>query len=325
MVPARVPLGPPGQPVGTGERRRQPQPRRLGQAGGDDAHDHEEHGGDGHEHRRGLPGTRAPGAAGPGAGSRAGAGRLESIDPGFSGPRRRRPAGNLPRRPLPHWGCVDFSVTGRTPLSTVGVYAAVKRPPHPREKHMLVNTFLASLAAKLAMATGLAVATVTAAGAAGVLPEPAQNAVASVVEATTPFTLPDATAAADEVVDDVRRRHDHHARHVDDHRRQRRRRRRRHHRRHPQGEPRRLRLHRGQEHPRRPRQGQDRLLGRPQRLRQDVDDHVDHGRPDHLLHHRDHPRPDDHLDRRRPHPEQRQQRQGQQRQGNSGKGNSGKN
>jgi hypothetical protein len=66
---------------------------------------------------------------------------------------------------------------------------------------MLVNTFLASLAAKLAMATGLAVATVTAAGAAGVLPEPAQNAVASVVEATTPFALPH--AAADEVVGDV--------------------------------------------------------------------------------------------------------------------------
>jgi hypothetical protein len=66
---------------------------------------------------------------------------------------------------------------------------------------MLVNTFLASLAAKLAMATGLVVATVTAAGAAGVLPEPAQNAVASVVEATTPFAVPH--AAADEVVKQV--------------------------------------------------------------------------------------------------------------------------
>ena len=65
---------------------------------------------------------------------------------------------------------------------------------------MLVNTFLASLAAKLAMATGLAVATVTTAGAAGVLPEPAQKVVASVVEATTPFALP---AAADDVVGDV--------------------------------------------------------------------------------------------------------------------------
>src|SRR5688500_5964951 len=68
---------------------------------------------------------------------------------------------------------------------------------------MLVNTFLASLAAKLAMATGLAVATVTAAGAAGVLPEPAQNAVASVVEATTPFALPNAAAAAGQVVGGV--------------------------------------------------------------------------------------------------------------------------
>lgn len=69
---------------------------------------------------------------------------------------------------------------------------------------MLVHTFLASLAAKLAMATGLAVATVTAAGAAGVLPEPAQKAVASVVEATTPFALPDTDGEAlvDEVVDD---------------------------------------------------------------------------------------------------------------------------
>lgn len=70
---------------------------------------------------------------------------------------------------------------------------------------MLVNTFLAGLAAKLAMATGLAVATVTTAGAAGVLPEPAQKVVASVVEATTPFALPDATGdvLVDEVVDEV--------------------------------------------------------------------------------------------------------------------------
>ena len=65
---------------------------------------------------------------------------------------------------------------------------------------MLVNTFLASLAAKLAMATGLAVATVTAAGAAGVLPEPAQKVVASAVEATTPFALPD---TGDDVVGDL--------------------------------------------------------------------------------------------------------------------------
>src|SRR5215210_2853441 len=82
--------------------------------------------------------------------------------------------------------------------------ASPMKAPHPREKHMLVNTFLASLAAKLAMATGLAVATVTAAGAAGVLPEPAQNAVASVVEATTPFALPHAGAVVnDQTVNDI--------------------------------------------------------------------------------------------------------------------------
>lgn len=74
---------------------------------------------------------------------------------------------------------------------------------------MLVNTFLASLAAKVAMATGLAVATVSAAGAAGVLPDPAQHAVASVVEATTPFSIPDTSVAKDvvgtldEVVDEA--------------------------------------------------------------------------------------------------------------------------
>lgn len=69
---------------------------------------------------------------------------------------------------------------------------------------LLLKTFLASLAAKIAVGTGLAVATVTAAGAAGVLPEPAQHTVASVVEATTPFALTDQVGgtvqdAADEV------------------------------------------------------------------------------------------------------------------------------
>jgi hypothetical protein len=62
---------------------------------------------------------------------------------------------------------------------------------------MLLKTLLASLAAKIAVGTGLAVTSVTAAGAAGVLPNPAQHAVASVVEATTPFAL------ADQVVDDL--------------------------------------------------------------------------------------------------------------------------
>jgi hypothetical protein len=68
---------------------------------------------------------------------------------------------------------------------------------------MLLKTFLASLAAKIALGTGLAVATVTAAGAAGVLPEPAHNAVASVVEATTPFDVADPVVRdVQDVVDD---------------------------------------------------------------------------------------------------------------------------
>ena len=60
-----------------------------------------------------------------------------------------------------------------------------------RKNKMLVKTLLGGLASKLALGVGLATATVTAAGAAGVLPDAAQHAVASVVEATTPFVLPD--------------------------------------------------------------------------------------------------------------------------------------
>jgi hypothetical protein len=56
---------------------------------------------------------------------------------------------------------------------------------------MLVKTLLGSLAAKLAMGVGVAAAAVTAVGATGALPAPAQHAVASVVAATTPFVLPD--------------------------------------------------------------------------------------------------------------------------------------
>ncbi len=65
---------------------------------------------------------------------------------------------------------------------------------------MLINTFLASLAAKIAMGTGLAVAT---AGAAGVLPKPAQKAVATVVEATTPFSVPAGAKDALKAVEDL--------------------------------------------------------------------------------------------------------------------------
>jgi len=68
-------------------------------------------------------------------------------------------------------------------------------------KKMLISELLAGLvtqfaglgmAAKAAMGLTLAAASTTAAGAVGVLPAPAQHAVATVVEAATPFSFPDA-------------------------------------------------------------------------------------------------------------------------------------
>ena len=66
---------------------------------------------------------------------------------------------------------------------------------------MLVKTVIGGLATKVALGVGVAAASVTAAGAAGVLPQPAQHALASVVEVATPFQLPDpstVTALADD-------------------------------------------------------------------------------------------------------------------------------
>lgn len=65
--------------------------------------------------------------------------------------------------------------------------------PKWRTRRMAVAEFLTglSLAAKVALGAGVAAASVTAAGAANVLPAPAQNVVASTVEAVTPFSFPD--------------------------------------------------------------------------------------------------------------------------------------
>ncbi len=84
--------------------------------------------------------------------------------------------------PEPRPGLVAVMRQGAVPIepSTPG-----------RKNKMLVKTLLGGLAAKVAMGVGLATASVTAAGAAGVLPEPAQNAVASVVGAVTGLNLPD--------------------------------------------------------------------------------------------------------------------------------------
>lgn len=65
--------------------------------------------------------------------------------------------------------------------------------PKRRKKKMMVAELLAglSVAAKAAFGLTAAAAAVTAGGAAGVLPGPAQHAVATGVEAVTPFTFPD--------------------------------------------------------------------------------------------------------------------------------------
>jgi hypothetical protein len=73
----------------------------------------------------------------------------------------------------------------------------------PGRRKMLVKTLVGSLAAKVAFGMGVAAASVTAAGAAGVLPDPAQHAVASVVSAATPFVLPDPSAVSLQVTGDT--------------------------------------------------------------------------------------------------------------------------
>ena len=67
---------------------------------------------------------------------------------------------------------------------------------------MLVRSVIGGVAAKVAFGMGVAAASVTMAGAAGVLPDPAQQAVATVVAATTPFALPEPSGIALQVGDD---------------------------------------------------------------------------------------------------------------------------
>lgn len=89
--------------------------------------------------------------------------------------------------------------SGPAPEPRPGLVAAMRQGPivpmgprHERNrKRMPVKTFLGSLVAKLALGVGIATASVTAAGAAGVLPDAAQHAVSTVVDATTPFSIPD--------------------------------------------------------------------------------------------------------------------------------------
>jgi hypothetical protein len=63
--------------------------------------------------------------------------------------------------------------------------------PKWRKRKMIEFIAGLSVAAKAAFGISMAAASVTAAGAAGALPEPAQNAVSAAVEAVTPFSFPD--------------------------------------------------------------------------------------------------------------------------------------
>jgi hypothetical protein len=87
---------------------------------------------------------------------------------------------------------------GPAPAPRPGLLAAMRQgavpfesPTAGRRKRMLTKTFVGGLAAKMALGMGVAAASVTMAGATGVLPEPARDVVASVVAAATPFELPD--------------------------------------------------------------------------------------------------------------------------------------
>jgi hypothetical protein len=90
---------------------------------------------------------------------------------------------------------------GPAPEPGPGLVAVMRRgvsdpsPTSPGRRKMLVKTLVGSLAAKVALGLGVAAAGMTAAGAAGVLPDAAQHAVASVVGATTPFAVPDPSTA----------------------------------------------------------------------------------------------------------------------------------
>ena len=77
-----------------------------------------------------------------------------------------------------------------------GDQPVVPAVPAPTQSRARLAGRLAGLglAAKVALGVGVAAASTTAAGAAGVLPAPAQHAVATVVDATTPVSFPDRAA-----------------------------------------------------------------------------------------------------------------------------------
>ena len=101
---------------------------------------------------------------------------------------------------LRSWG--EGTAPAPTPALVALFDAAPAAPagpaPGPRRNKKMLTAKLAGLgvAAKAALGIGIAAAAVTTAGAGGVLPAPAQHAVASVVGTITPLQLPDPTVKA---------------------------------------------------------------------------------------------------------------------------------
>jgi hypothetical protein len=96
-----------------------------------------------------------------------------------------------PSAPLAAMLAHGFS-TDRAPAPST---APADRPTTARTSGVAVARFFAGLsAAKVAFGVGIAAASVTAAGAAGALPGPAQDALAAAVEAATPFSFPDSAS-----------------------------------------------------------------------------------------------------------------------------------
>jgi hypothetical protein len=91
---------------------------------------------------------------------------------------------------------------GFTPADTSPAQAPAPAPvlpsptparPRPALRAALLRVAGLSVLAKAGLGASVALAGTTAAGAAGVLPDPAQRAIAAVVAASTPFTFPDTT------------------------------------------------------------------------------------------------------------------------------------
>lgn len=92
---------------------------------------------------------------------------------------------------------------GDLPATALDVPGAMPGAAAPGKGRSRLAGFVAGLsaAAKAGLGAGVAMASVTAVGAAGALPGPVQNVVATGIEAVTPFDLPDSDDGADDATE----------------------------------------------------------------------------------------------------------------------------